>query len=40
MVDEFGQVNSNALKVRITESYLDALSKIYGEVKIVGLPGG
>jgi len=40
MIDAQGNVNSNALKVRITESYLDALSKIYGEVKIVGLPGG
>lgn len=40
MVDENGQVNSNALKVRITEQYLDTLSKIYKEVKLVGLPAG
>ena len=38
MVDEKGVVNSNALKVRITDNYLDALRKIYHEVKIVGLP--
>lgn len=38
MIDSKGQVNSNALKIRITEDYLHALSKIYKEVKIVGLP--
>lgn len=40
MIDENGEVNSNALKVRITEQYLDTLSKIYKEVKLVGLPAG
>lgn len=38
MVDEKGRVNQNALKMRITDNYLDALTKIYKEVKIVGLP--
>ena len=40
MLDVSGQVNSNALKVRITEQYLETLSKIYKEVKLVGLPSG
>ena len=38
MIDDNGNINQNALKIRITENYLDTLSKIYKEVKIVGLP--
>jgi len=40
MIDEDGQVNQNALKIRITDNYLEALGKIYSEVKVLGLPGG
>lgn len=39
MIDENGKVNENALKIRITDNYIDTLSQIYKEVKIVGLPG-
>ena len=38
MIDENGNVNQNALKLRITDNYLETLSRIYSEVKIVGLP--
>ena len=38
MIDANGNINTNALKIRITENYLDTVSKIYKEVKIVGLP--
>ena len=38
MIDENGNINQNALKIRITENYLDTISNIYKEVKIVGLP--
>ena len=38
MVDENGRMNQNALKIRITDVYLETLAKIYSEVKIVGLP--
>ena len=38
MVDETGHVNQNALKMRITDNYLQTLNKIFKEVKIVGLP--
>ena len=38
MIDSNGNINTNALKIRITENYLDTVSKIYKEVKIVGLP--
>ena len=37
-MDENGNVNQNALKLRITDNYLETLSRIYSEVKIVGLP--
>lgn len=40
MIDEDGATNKNALKIRITDAYLEALKKIYKEVKIVGLPCG
>ena len=40
MIDENGNINQNALRIRITENYLDTISKIYKEVKIVGLPSG
>ena len=39
MINEEGKVNQNALRILITDKYLDTLSKIYKEVKIVGLPG-
>ena len=38
MIDENGRMNQNALKIRITEQYLDTLGRIYSEAKIVGLP--
>lgn len=38
MIDENGRMNQNALKIRITDNYLETLTKIYSEVKIVGLP--
>ena len=38
MIDSEGHTNKNALKIRITDAYLEALKKIYGEVKIIGLP--
>lgn len=38
MIDEQGEVQANALKLRITDQYLEALDKIYNEVKLVGLP--
>ena len=38
MLDADGKPNQNALKIRITDAYLDALSKIYEQVKIVGIP--
>jgi len=38
MIDENGVMNQNALKISITQKYLDTLSRIYAEVKIVGLP--
>ena len=40
MIDENGKMNQNALKIRITENYLDTLGRIYNEVKIVSLPSG
>ena len=40
MIDDKGNINQNALKIRITDNYLETLSKIYKEVKIVGLPSG
>ena len=40
MIDENGNVNQNALKLRITDNYLETLSRIYSEVKIVGLHQG
>ena len=40
MIDENGKMNQNALKIRITENYLDTLGRIYKEVKIVSLPSG
>jgi len=38
MIDDDGATNKNALKIRITDAYLEALKKIYKEVRIVGLP--
>jgi len=40
MLDVNGKPNQNALKIRITDAYLDTLSQIYDKVKIVGIPGG
>ena len=40
MIDADGKINQNALKIRITDNYLEALSRIYNEVKVLGLPGG
>jgi len=37
-VDENGNVNRNALRLRLTDTYLDTLKKVYSEVKLVGLP--
>ena len=31
-------MNRNALRLRLTDAYLDTLSKVYEEVKLVGLP--
>lgn len=38
MIDEHGKVNQNALQMKITDNYLDTISRVYKEVKIVGLP--
>ena len=38
MVDESGKMNVNALRIRITDSYVETLSRIYDEVKLVGIP--
>ena len=38
MIDDEGKTNKNALKIRITDAYLEALKKIYSQVQIVGLP--
>ena len=35
---EDGSVNKNALRLRLTDAYLDTLKKVYQEVKLVGLP--
>ena len=33
-------MNTNALKIRITEQYINAMKDIYSTSKIVGLPSG
>ena len=38
MLTQDGSVNKNALRLRLTDAYLDTLKKVYQEVKLVGLP--
>lgn len=38
MLDDEGNVNEAAMKIRITDKYIEALSKIYSEAKLISLP--
>jgi hypothetical protein len=33
-----GKMNEGALRLRLSQQYVSALSKIYGEAKIIALP--
>jgi hypothetical protein len=35
-----GSMNESALRLRLSQQYVAALSKIYGEATIIGMPSG
>lgn len=40
LVDENGQMKEGALRLRLSQQYVAALSKIYEDATIIGLPTG
>ena len=40
LISDDGRVNANAMKLRLTDTYLETLNRVYSEVKLVGLPKG